>query len=115
MEPELLQFAESPEAFLQLCPPQTEAEATFSSAMVPASWAEALLEQQPGLKLTRFRLVPGKVSEDDFWDRYFAAIFRRLEAELSSRSEVTKGSQARQASKQTISGCNLVLCGCNMV
>eukprot|EP00438_Fugacium_kawagutii_P024450 Skav202123 [mRNA] locus=scaffold1980:207593:207928:+ [translate_table: standard] len=89
VEPELLQFAESPEAFLQLCPPTAEFDSTFSSAMVPASWAEALLEQQPGLKLTRFRLVPGKVSEDDFWDRYFAAIFRRLEAELRS-SVVTK-------------------------
>lgn len=98
VEPELLQFAESPEAFLQLCPPQTAEAATFSSAMVPASWAEALLEQQPGLKLTRFRLVPGKVSEDDFWDRYFAAIFRRLEAELS-RSEVTKGSAASTEAK----------------
>ena len=56
--------------------------------MVPASWAESLLEKQPGLKQTRFRLVPSKVSEDNFWDRYFAAIFRLLEAELTaSRSD----------------------------
>ena len=91
MEPQLLQLAESSESFLQLCPelhPGEFEESIPSSAMVPASWAESLLEKQPGLKQTRFRLVPSKVSEDNFWDRYFAAIFRLLEAELTaSRSD----------------------------
>ena len=90
VEPQLLQLAESSESFLQLCPEPGEAfESIPSSAMVPASWAEHLLEKQPGLKQTRFRLVPSKVSEDNFWDRYFAAIFRLLEAELTA--EATKG------------------------
>ena len=85
VEPQLLQLAESSESFLQLCPDPGEAEESIpSSAMVPASWAENLLEKQPGLKQTRFRLVPSKVSEDNFWDRYFAAIFRLLEAELTA-------------------------------
>ena len=83
MEPQLLQLAESSESFLHLCPEHGEA-AEASSALVPASWAESLLEKQPGLKQTRFRLVPSKVSEENFWDRYFAAIFRLLEAELTA-------------------------------
>jgi hypothetical protein len=91
VEPQLLQLAESSESFLQLCPEhpgEAFEESIPSSAMVPASWAENLLEKQPGLKQTRFRLVPSKVSEDNFWDRYFAAIFRLLEAELTaSRSD----------------------------
>ena len=86
MEPQLLQLAESSESFLQLCPEHGEAAeaAEASSALVPASWAESLLEKEPGLKQTRFRLVPSKVSEENFWDRYFAAIFRLLEAELTA-------------------------------
>ncbi|CAJ1411426.1 unnamed protein product [Effrenium voratum] len=77
-EPGIQALAESPGEFMKNCPP---AGPENSAAVLP-SWAETLLEQQPGLKETRFRLVPAKLREEDFWDRYFAAVFHIIQLEL---------------------------------
>ena len=84
-------LTESPEAFWELCPAAREP----MSCRICAAWAEELLEQQPGLKEARFRLVPQKISEEvgsvfecvfdvaeAFWDRYLEKVFGILEAEL---------------------------------
>ena len=102
-EPHLLQLAESAESFLQLCPklPRDKATGSFeesipSSSAVPANWAETLLERQPGLKCTRFQLVPSKISEEKFWDRYFAGIFLLIAAQLCELHGVSAVSEKKR-------------------
>mmetsp|Transcript_179 Transcript_179/g.402 ORF Transcript_179/g.402 Transcript_179/m.402 type:complete len:164 (-) Transcript_179:121-612(-) len=79
-ESRLVSLSESPESFLALCPASTNFEC--ASAMVPVDWAEALLERSAQLRETRRQLVPRRLKEDVFWDRYFAAIFELLTTEL---------------------------------
>lgn len=50
----------SVEAFVELCPRATAAV----SCRLPVMWAQELLEQQPGLKEVRFRLVPQRMCEE---------------------------------------------------
>ncbi|CAK9066569.1 unnamed protein product, partial [Durusdinium trenchii] len=88
-EAKLLELSELPESFHELCPKVAAPE----SAQVPISWAKELLEKQPGLKETRFHAVPKRLKEEDFWDRYFAAVFQILERELLElRSQDAKSS-----------------------
>mmetsp|Transcript_13532 Transcript_13532/g.32309 ORF Transcript_13532/g.32309 Transcript_13532/m.32309 type:complete len:179 (+) Transcript_13532:43-579(+) len=80
VEPQVRALGECPEEFVSLCPPCDSA----CSAMVPPAWAAALLEQLPDLRRTRFRLVPGRLSEEVFWDRYFGAVFAILSEALDA-------------------------------
>uniref|UniRef100_A0A7S4RDX4 BSD domain-containing protein n=1 Tax=Alexandrium monilatum TaxID=311494 RepID=A0A7S4RDX4_9DINO len=80
VEPRVRALGEGPEEFLGLCPPCDGA----GSAMVPTSWAAALLEQLPDLRRTRFCLVPRRLSEEAFWARYFGAVFAILAEALSA-------------------------------
>merc|ERR1740129_2132161 len=101
-EPRIRALAASPEDFLELCRPLQSspggttdssaqgfgasgdgaAAANAGAAMVPSTWAAALVEQLPALKDTRYRLVPRRLSEEVFWSRYFVAVFRILTEEL---------------------------------
>ncbi|CAK0894125.1 unnamed protein product [Prorocentrum cordatum] len=81
-EPRLRALSEGPGEFLAGCPPRDGA--VDGAAMVTLAWTEALLEQLPDLRQTRYRLVPGRLSEEAFWSRYFGAVFEVLEEELAA-------------------------------
>merc|ERR1712232_848003 len=81
-EHQIKALTESPQEFL-IIQRQTQAEAgQRASAMVPLEWVEALLEQLPSLRETRYVLVPRRMTETNFWEGYFGALFGILEAEL---------------------------------
>ena len=51
----------------------TEAELA-RHAVYLALFCELCLQEDAGLRLLRFQLVPRQVSEEQFWRRYFAAV-----------------------------------------
>lgn len=87
VEPAIRGIAESRETFLEQCPAREEPIA----AMVPPDWAGALLEQQSDLRDTRFRLVPGRLKEEEFWTRYFGTVFDLLTEEIRTSARECAG------------------------
>mmetsp|Transcript_82016 Transcript_82016/g.187698 ORF Transcript_82016/g.187698 Transcript_82016/m.187698 type:complete len:123 (+) Transcript_82016:25-393(+) len=64
--------------FLDRCPP--------SKLELPeewVDWAKVLLEQIPGLSDMRFRLVPQRVVEDQFWQRYFTRVLQLAQEQVA--------------------------------
>mmetsp|Transcript_177758 Transcript_177758/g.569955 ORF Transcript_177758/g.569955 Transcript_177758/m.569955 type:complete len:123 (-) Transcript_177758:312-680(-) len=96
-EPNLRALAESPESFMASCPAaggsatSAGGDGGCAAAMVLPSWAEALLEQLPDLRQNRFQLVPRRLSEEDFWSRYFAAVFAVLAEDLGDVAPKSSG------------------------
>ncbi|DBA73151.1 TPA: hypothetical protein ACH3X2_010086 [Trebouxia sp. C0005] len=67
----VLLICQSPQIFLQ--------DASIAANQLPAdifASAGAVLEADEGLRQLRFRLVPKYCSEEQFWNRYFAAVER---------------------------------------
>ncbi|KAL0052724.1 hypothetical protein WJX82_006686 [Trebouxia sp. C0006] len=67
----VLLISQSPQIFLQ--------DASIAANQLPAdilASAGAVLEADEGLRQLRFRLVPKYCSEEQFWNRYFAAVER---------------------------------------
>mmetsp|Transcript_5044 Transcript_5044/g.13964 ORF Transcript_5044/g.13964 Transcript_5044/m.13964 type:complete len:164 (-) Transcript_5044:258-749(-) len=77
-------LTESPDEFLRLVRqiPMDNATAQSASAMVPLDWVQALLDQLPSLRDTRFALVPRHIKEANFWEGYFTALFGILQEAL---------------------------------
>ncbi|KAF4674855.1 hypothetical protein FOL47_008603 [Perkinsus chesapeaki] len=67
------------QAFLKKCPAIPEDmqgdKLVQAAAKVPTDIALEMIKQVPSVNRVRYRLVPARIKEDDFWQRYFYAIF----------------------------------------
>mmetsp|Transcript_177826 Transcript_177826/g.570290 ORF Transcript_177826/g.570290 Transcript_177826/m.570290 type:complete len:153 (-) Transcript_177826:123-581(-) len=72
------------ESFLVQCPEDLPGSCGFSLGEDKAfgEWAAALLEWSPTLRQVRYRLVPGRLKEETFWNRYFAGLRQAVRAEV---------------------------------
>ncbi|KAF4743823.1 hypothetical protein FOZ63_004983 [Perkinsus olseni] len=75
------------QAFMQKCPaiPEDMKDDSLVKAAgnVPTEIAVEMIKQVPSVNRVRYRLVPSKIKEDDFWQRYFYAILLIYREETS--------------------------------
>eukprot|EP00918_Siedleckia_nematoides_P065398 GHVU01142222.1.p2 GENE.GHVU01142222.1~~GHVU01142222.1.p2 ORF type:complete len:180 (+),score=16.68 GHVU01142222.1:2872-3411(+) len=62
------------DTFLVRCPPQEIAGFSIEDGSTYLEWAAALLNRVKTLGPIRYALVPARVNEKDFWERYFASV-----------------------------------------
>mmetsp|Transcript_69723 Transcript_69723/g.167379 ORF Transcript_69723/g.167379 Transcript_69723/m.167379 type:complete len:200 (+) Transcript_69723:63-662(+) len=77
------------EAFRRICQQSLTEKDHFSmdDDTAYAEWAEALLQWSEQLRRVRFRLVPARMKEEVFWNRYFAGVRMVLQKELFTHLE----------------------------
>ncbi|PFH36583.1 BSD domain-containing protein [Besnoitia besnoiti] len=80
-----------PSTFLASCPPdeafRKSGEFSFGDNSVFLEWACLLLEVLPSLGPVRYKLVPAKLSEEEFWCRYFSAVRRQIQQHVLAAAE----------------------------
>eukprot|EP00922_Rhytidocystis_sp_ex-Travisia-forbesii_P000187 GHVS01000296.1.p1 GENE.GHVS01000296.1~~GHVS01000296.1.p1 ORF type:complete len:184 (-),score=44.24 GHVS01000296.1:213-764(-) len=82
----------SADDFLVKCPNQEIPSFTMEDDTSFVEWGAVLLVQIPSLSRLRFRLVPSRLSEHNFWQRYFAAIARIVKAQVMADPSVSSPS-----------------------
>eukprot|EP00923_Selenidium_pygospionis_P053383 GHVN01092474.1.p1 GENE.GHVN01092474.1~~GHVN01092474.1.p1 ORF type:complete len:162 (+),score=30.06 GHVN01092474.1:166-651(+) len=90
------------ETWLKRCPKDKIDNFTMDDSTTFVEWASVLLKQVPHLNDVRFRLVPCRVPEERFWERFFAAIraivrehVRESDDDRNSPAEKVEGAAVR--------------------
>eukprot|EP00922_Rhytidocystis_sp_ex-Travisia-forbesii_P000188 GHVS01000297.1.p1 GENE.GHVS01000297.1~~GHVS01000297.1.p1 ORF type:complete len:187 (-),score=43.33 GHVS01000297.1:180-740(-) len=91
----------SPEDFLDKCPSQEIPTFTMEDDTSFVEWGAVLLVQIPSLSRLRFRLVPSRLSEHNFWQRYFAAIARIVKAQVMADLSISSPSSFPTTANRT--------------
>lgn len=68
---EVSHLTENADNFLTNCPAATIDNFFFQDGSVFLEWAASLLDSVPSLSKCRFRVVPSRLPEHRFWERYF--------------------------------------------
>ncbi|KEP61437.1 UNVERIFIED_CONTAM: BSD domain-containing protein [Hammondia hammondi] len=88
---EVAELTADPSTFLACCPPdeafRESGEFSFTESGVFVEWAMLLLELMPSLADVRYRLVPAKLAEEEFWCRFFSAVRHRIQQHVLAAQE----------------------------
>uniref|UniRef100_A0A0G4GJ74 BSD domain-containing protein n=1 Tax=Chromera velia CCMP2878 TaxID=1169474 RepID=A0A0G4GJ74_9ALVE len=92
------------DAFLHFCPRAKVEGFTMDDATNFCEWAGALLKKVPSLAAVRFRLVPARMNEETFWQRFFSAVREEvkrhvddIERELALQEQREEEKEAKAA------------------
>lgn len=81
--------------FLHNCPSAAELQGfTMEDDNIYVEWAAVFLMRNPSLSRMRYRLVPSRVTEAHFWQRYFTAIRGIIQKQVLSTSEALSSEQS---------------------
>ncbi|KFG63008.1 BSD domain-containing protein [Toxoplasma gondii RUB] len=88
---EVAELTADPMTFLACCPAdeafRESGEFSFTENGVFVEWAMLLVELLPSLADVRYRLVPAKVAEEEFWCRFFSAVRLRIQQHVLAAQE----------------------------
>ncbi|KAF8823062.1 BSD domain-containing protein [Cardiosporidium cionae] len=94
-------LTEDGDTFLYRCPKSDVEEFSFDDHSDFLEWSQFLLRQVPSLAAVRYALVPKRISEDEFWKRYYTALREIVIAQIE---HTNKGSIPKESSSSNLGG-----------